>query len=80
MYHGNLGQSRPLQPVRCLLPAHYIFCLEYVMMLLFNVYSTLLYCWMFIGPVNFAQGLEFQYHATFYIRSKYLISKLAGEI
>jgi hypothetical protein len=56
------------------------------MMSLSIVYSTLLYCWMFFVPVHFAQGLEFQYHATLgcfditYICSKYLISKLAKEI
>jgi hypothetical protein len=29
---------------------------------------------------HFAQGLDFQYHATFYIRGKYLIRKLSEEI
>jgi len=86
MYHGNLGQNRLCNLLGVLYRHNIFFCLEYVMMSLSIVYSTLLYCWMFFGPVHFAQGLEFQYHATLgcfditYIRSKYLISKLAKEI
>jgi len=79
----KLGTESPLQPVRCLLPAWYIFCLEYVMMSLSNVCSTLLYCWMFFGLVHFAQGLEFQYHdtlGTYYILHSYTWLVVAKEL
>jgi len=79
----KLRTESPLQPVRCLLPARYIFCLEYVMMSLSNVCSTLLYCWMFFGLVHFAQGLEFQYHdtlGTYYILHSYTWLVVAKEL
>lgn len=70
----KLRTESPLQPVRCLLPARYIFCLEYVMMSLLNVCSTLystVGCSLnlFILHKNWSSNIMLLWKAIVFIRS-----------